>query len=158
MHILYNYPRRGRWIVVWIYRRCISSTVHRPWGGDSCFSIYQISWIKPKKVTFCKLKKSLSRNFVYNLLTFWGFCQVHFTILLQIQPENNFPLTSEHWQAKVRRFLGMFVRLLHLSHKFRLPKISRNETPSWLRIAKDIPSYGSESKRPKIAIHWFGKY
>ena len=24
--------------------------------GDSCFSIYQISWIKLKKVTFCKLK------------------------------------------------------------------------------------------------------
>ena len=24
--------------------------------------------------------------------------------------------------------------------------------------AKDIPSYGSQSKRPKIAIHWFGKY
>ena len=24
-------------------------------------------------------------------------------------------------------------------------------------IAKDIPSYGSQSKRAKIAIHWFGK-
>ena len=23
--------------------------------GDSCFSIYQISWIKLKQVTFCKL-------------------------------------------------------------------------------------------------------
>ena len=46
--------------------------------GDSCFSIYQISWIKMKKVTFCKLKTSLSRNFVYNLQTFRGFCQVHF--------------------------------------------------------------------------------
>ena len=31
-----------------------------------------------KKVTFCKLKMSLSRNFVYNLQTFQGFCQVHF--------------------------------------------------------------------------------
>ena len=30
-----------------------------------------------KKVTFCKLKMSLSRNFVYNLQTFQGFCQVH---------------------------------------------------------------------------------
>ena len=46
--------------------------------GDSCFSIYQISWIKMKKVTFCKLKTSLSRNFVYNLQTFREFCQVHF--------------------------------------------------------------------------------
>ena len=25
-------------------------------------------------------------------------------------------------------------------------------------IIKDIPSYESKSKRPKIAIHWFGKY
>ena len=36
------------------------------------------------KVTFCKLKTSLSSNFVYNLQTFQGFCQVRFTILLQI--------------------------------------------------------------------------
>ena len=25
-------------------------------------------------------------------------------------------------------------------------------------IAEDIPSYGSQSKRAKSAIHWFGKY
>ena len=35
-------------------------------------------------MTFCKLKTSLSSNFVYNLQTFQGFCQVRFTILLQI--------------------------------------------------------------------------
>ena len=46
--------------------------------GDSCFSIYQISWIKTKKVSFYKLKTPLSRSFVYNLQTFRGFCQVHF--------------------------------------------------------------------------------
>ena len=40
--------------------------------GDSCFSIYQISWIKMKKVIFCKLKMPLSGNFVYNLQTFRG--------------------------------------------------------------------------------------
>ena len=38
-------------------------------GGDSSFSTYQISWIKVKKVTFCKLKTSLSGNFDYNLRT-----------------------------------------------------------------------------------------
>ena len=27
-----------------------------------------------------------------------------------------------------------------------------------VNIAKDIPSYRSQSKRAKIAIHWFGKY
>ena len=46
--------------------------------GDSCFSIYQQLNKTTTKVTFCKLKKSLSRNFVYNLQTFWGFFQVHF--------------------------------------------------------------------------------
>ena len=25
-------------------------------------------------------------------------------------------------------------------------------------ISKDIPSYGSQSERAKIAIHWFGEY
>ena len=75
--------------------------------GDSCFNIYEISWIKMKKVNFCKLKTSLSRNFVYNLQTFRGFCQVHFTILLQIQHENNFLPTSKHQQAIVCRFLGV---------------------------------------------------
>ena len=76
--------------------------------GDSCLSIYQISWIKMKKVTFCKLKTSLTRNFLYNLQIFRGFFRVHLTILLQVQHENNFlPSTSEHQQSKVRPFLGI---------------------------------------------------
>ena len=41
--------------------------------GDSCFSIYQISWIKLKKSNVWKSKASLSRNFVYNVQTFRGF-------------------------------------------------------------------------------------
>ena len=47
--------------------------------------------------------------------------------------------------------------------QFLLPKLSRNNAPffslfakQW--ISKDIPSYGSQSERAKIAIHWFGKY
>ena len=35
-------------------------------------------------MTFCQLKTSLTSNFVYNLQTFQGFCQVRFTILLHI--------------------------------------------------------------------------
>ena len=31
-----------------------------------------------KKVTYCKLKTSLSRNFVYKLKKYRGFCHVHF--------------------------------------------------------------------------------
>ena len=52
-----------------------------------------------KKVTFCKLKTSLSRNFIYNLQTFRGLCQVHFTILLQILHENNLGQAAPHWTA-----------------------------------------------------------
>ena len=51
----------------------------------------------------------LSRNFVYNLQRFRGFCEVHFTSLLQIQHENNFLPTSEHRQAKVGRFLRIYL-------------------------------------------------
>ena len=54
-------------------------------------------------MTFFKLKMSLSGNFVLCL----HFCQVHFTILQQIQYENNFLPTSLHRQRKVRRFLGI---------------------------------------------------
>ena len=87
-----------------------------------------------KKVTLCTLETSLSRNFVYNLQTFRGFWQVHFTILLQIQHETNFLPTSERRQAKVSwPSWYLNVRLLHLPHKLRLPKMSQNETPSWLR-------------------------
>ena len=60
-----------------------------------------------KRVSFCKLKTLLSRNFIYNLQTFRGFCQVNFAILLQIQHENNFLPTSKHQQAKDSRFLGI---------------------------------------------------
>ena len=37
-----------------------------------------------KKLTFCKLKISLSWNFVYNLQTFWGSCQVYYYDLVAI--------------------------------------------------------------------------
>ena len=64
--------------------------------GDSSFSIYQISWIKMKKATFCKLQTSLSRNFIYKHKHFGDFFGCIFTILLQIQQENNFQTTTRH--------------------------------------------------------------
>ena len=62
--------------------------------GDSCFSIYQIRWIKKHFFNFF----------------FWNFRKTFFSPF------------AKQW------------------------------------MAKDIPSYGSQSKRVKIAIHWFGKY
>ena len=103
-------------------------------GGDSCFSIYQISWIKMKKVTFCKLKTSLSRNFVYNLQTFRGFCQVHFYDFVANTALKYFLPTSKHRQAKVSRCLCICLYdCLIYSPNFVFRKMSRSEVSSWLR-------------------------
>ena len=148
------------WYYTTILRRGGEQDIYRDtkrWGlylalftdpeGDSCFSIYQISWIKMKKVTFCKLKTSLSRNFVYNLQTFRGFCQVHFTILLQIRHENHFLLTSEHRQAKVAFLVFVCITATFIAQISSSENVSKRDAilapvaKQW--IAKDIPSYGS---------------
>ena len=50
MEIKYNYPPKGRWIVVDIYRDAKRRGIYPPLftdpEGDSCFSIYQIRWNK----------------------------------------------------------------------------------------------------------------
>ena len=47
---LYNYPPKGRWVVVDIYRDAKRRGIYPPLftdpEGDSCVSIYQIRWIK----------------------------------------------------------------------------------------------------------------
>ena len=54
--ILYNYPPKGRWIVVDIYRDAKRQSIYPPLftdpEGDSCFSIYQIRWIKKRFFNF----------------------------------------------------------------------------------------------------------
>ena len=47
MIIIYNYPPKGRWIVVNIYPPLFTDP-----EGDSCFSIYQIRWIKKRFFNF----------------------------------------------------------------------------------------------------------
>ena len=74
-----------------------------------------------KKATFCKVKISLSRNFVYNLQTFRWFCQVHFYDFVANLAWRWFSVpTGKHRQAKVPLFLGIGSQMLHLSLKFRL--------------------------------------
>jgi len=94
--VIYNYPPKGRWIVVDIYRAAKRQGIC-PLLFTDPFSIYQIRWIK--KCCF---------NFF-----FWNFLR------------NDAP------------FFSLFAK-------------------QW--ISKDIPSYRSQSKRAKFAIHWFGKY
>ena len=54
--IVYNYAPKGRWIVVDICRdakrRGIYSPLFTDPEGDSCFSIYQITWIKKRSFNF----------------------------------------------------------------------------------------------------------
>ena len=141
--------------------RYITSTVHWPWG-DSCFSIYQISWIKLKKVTFCKLKTPLSRN-LFTVYKHFEVCQVHFTILLQIQQEGNFLTYQQNTdKPKVVAFL-IFVctTTLFIAQILSSKNVSKRDailapgTKQW--IAKDILSYGNQSNCTKIANLWFGK-
>ena len=93
----------------------------------------KISWIKLKKLTFCKLKTSLIRNFVYILQTFRGFCQVHFTILFQ----NKFSMKIIFYQP-VNTHKPKFVAFLvfvcttasFIAQISSSQKMSRNGTPS----------------------------
>ena len=52
--IAYNYPPKGRWIVA--VKKYRDAKLFTDPEGDSCFSIYQISWIKMKKKNFFKIK------------------------------------------------------------------------------------------------------
>ena len=118
--------------------------------GDSCFCIYQISWIKMKKVTFCTLKTSLSTNFVYNLQTFRGFRQVPFCVSFFCKFSTKiifYPPVNNDKPKFVAFFV--FVRMLHLSLNFRLSKMYRNETPFCLR-SQTVNSQGYSDLRGPI--------
>ena len=92
------------------------------------------------------------------------FVQCVFAILLQIQRENNFlPSRINTDKLKFVAFLvfvcttALFIAQISSSENFsKRDAILASVAKQWL--AKDIPSYGSQSKGAKITIHWFGKY
>ena len=85
--------RRGIYLALW--------TDHE---GDSCFSIYQISWINIKKELFVNKRRHL--EFVY--VSIWQcFGGSFFMILLQIRLENFFLPTSKH--TKKPNFVSFLV-------------------------------------------------
>ena len=149
-----KYPPKGRWIVVYIPRReesmCLSSAVHRPWGG--CFGIYQISWIKMTKGFFF-----LSRKFVHNLHGFRGFCQVHFCDLVANWTSVKIifwpPVNTD--KPKFVAFLVFFLYdcfIYRSNFVFRKFLETRRHLGSVAKqwIAKDIQSYWSQQKRAEI--------
>jgi len=78
--------------------------------GDSCFCIYQISWIKIKKELFVNKRRQFVRVCLrtFQLRVFRG--SFFLTILLQIQRENSFLPTSKQRPAKFCPFLCTFWR------------------------------------------------
>ena len=167
--ISYNYPQKGRWILVGYRdakRRGIYLALWNDPEGDSWFSIYQISWIKIKIKIFVNKRRQLDKVCLrFNSLCSWD----HFLwFCCKFSKKIIFYLPVNTHKKKVRRFLGIFfVRLLHLSLKSKamaLAQINVSKRDAILApvakqwIAKDIPSYGSQPKRAKIAVHWFGKH
>ena len=150
--VIYNYPPKGRWIVVDIYQ-----DANLPNQLD-----------KTEKGTFCKLKTSLSRNFVDSLQTFGGFCPVHFTILLQIQHENNFLPTSEHLQAKLKFVVFLvfvFYNCFMYCTNVIFQKICIKTRRHFGSISKTVNNKGYSKLQKPIKtckycslFHWFGKY
>ena len=68
MLIIYNYPPKGRWIVVDIYRDAKRRGIYPPLftdpEGDSCFSDYQIRWIIKCRFNFFFLNfREMTRHF-----------------------------------------------------------------------------------------------
>ena len=127
--------------------------------GDSCFTIYQISWIKIKKELFVNKR----RHFVRVCLRFNWQCSGDHLLLFCCKFSGKFffylPVNTDK-----PNFVLVFVGAADLftAKISSLKKVAKQEdilnpiTKRW--ISKDIPSYGSQSERAKIAIHWFGKY
>ena len=127
----------------------------------SCFSIYQISWIKIKKELFVNKR----RHFVRVSLCFnWQcFGIIFLRFFLQIQWENFFyqPVnTNKPNFVSLLVFVGTAASFTAKISAFKTVEKQEailNLIPKrW--ISKDILSYRSQSEREKIAIHWFGDY
>ena len=96
--LLYNYLPKGRWIQVYIWRYELTLR------GDSCFSIYQISWIKMKKELFVNNRLHLVTVCLHGN---WQCFGDHFLWFGWNSVRNFFPPTSKCWQAKFCLFLGI---------------------------------------------------
>ena len=91
---VYNYPPKGRWIVVDIYRDAKRRGIYPPLltnpEGDSCFSVYQIRRIK-------KCRFINGHNFF-----FWNFRETtrHFSLSSQNEYPRIFQVTRANQNAR----------------------------------------------------------
>ena len=105
--IIYNYPPKGRWIVVDIYRDATRRGIYPPLftdpEGDSCFSIYQIRWIKKRFLNFF----------------FWNFR--HFSLCSQ---NSEYPRIFQVIGANQNARKLLFTDLVNTNHCYYCTRIS----------------------------------
>ena len=100
---------------------------------DSCFSICHISWIKMKRITFCKLKMSLC-----------DFVKWFLRLLLQIQHENNFLPASKHWQvSEGSQGWSLHVCSARMLYHDRLETIEKSQSTNSAKTLKIFNVYSS---------------
>ena len=126
--------------------RYISSAVHQPWKGSSCFSTNQISWIKIKKELFVNKRCHLGRI----CLHFNGQC---FGIIFSDFVTNSVITDKPNFVS----FFGinfLLVQLLHLPLKFHLSKPSQNEKPyDFESCSKTVNIQGYSKLQEPIRTH-----
>ena len=124
--------------------------------GDSCLSIYQISWIKMKKSNFLQLKTSLGRNFVYNfynLQTFRILSSAFLRFCYKFSMKIIFYLPVNNGKPKIVDFLVFVCTTTSISSFENVSKRDAILAPvSNQTTAKDIPSYRSQPKRAKLVF------
>ena len=122
-------------MVVGIYRDTKRRGIYPPlWTepeGYSCFSTYQISWIKiNKKEIFCTQNTFLD----WSLLSFNWQCSGDYFYNFLANPVRKFFFfrpVNRLSSKLLSLFRYLLVQMLHLPLKLHLSKLSRKETPLW---------------------------
>ena len=112
------------------------------------FSIYQISWIERKSNSLNKRRHLVNALFKFHSV-FRGFVEY---IIITIQKNGLLPTIKIISTSQISSFFGY---LLELS---LAAKMSSSKTVAKTRRhidsrTRDIPSYGSQSKRMKLAFY-----
>ena len=137
--------RRGIYLALWTNPE-----------GDSSFSIYQI-----KKELFVNGR----RHFVSVCLRFnWQcfgddfswFCCKFSEKIFSYRPVNTDKPNVVSFLVTVGAAASFTAKISSFETVAKWEATLNPVPKQW--ISKDIPSYGSQSERAKIAIHWFGEY
>ena len=137
--IIYNYPLKGRWIVVDIYRDVKHRGIYPPLftdpAGESCFSIYQIRWIKK----CCSIN---DHNFF-----FWDFRETtrHFSLRSQNSEYPRLVYTTQVNSAFGARWLAspeVIIQVLFISEQ---PKRDKMASRFASILEKEILSMNEEA-------------